>query len=45
MATWKNNKDSIKTDWEAVAKALQAPADLIAEHTTTKPGNRPLLLK
>jgi len=45
MATWKSNKDSSKTDWEAIATELQAPAELIKQHTATKPGNRPLLLK
>lgn len=45
LATWKSNKESTKTDWEAVAKAMKAPDDLIAKHTVTKTGNRPLLLK
>ena len=37
---WKKNKDSEKTEWEAVARALNAPADLIAQHTIIKPGPR-----
>lgn len=47
IATWKSNKDSNKTDWEAIAVALHANDDpaLIADHTTTKAGNRPLLTK
>lgn len=45
IATWKNNKDSQKTDWQAVARALAAKPALIAEHTKTTPGARPLLLK
>jgi putative phage-type endonuclease len=48
LCTWKSNKDSPKTDWEAVAKALlvHAPegmaARLISESTTTRPGARVL---
>jgi putative phage-type endonuclease len=45
IATWKNNKDSVKTDWKSVAASLNAPADVIAAHTTTTAGARPLLLK
>lgn len=40
--TWKKNKDGSKTDWEAVARALSAPADLIAQHTKTTTGARVL---
>ncbi len=41
IATWKRVKDSQKTDWEAICRELPAvPADLIAKHTTTKPGYR-----
>ena len=45
LATWKSNKDSNKIDWEAVAKELQAPADLISKYTTTKAGARPFYFK
>jgi predicted phage-related endonuclease len=45
IATWRNNKDSVKTDWKAVAASLNAPAEVIADHTTTTPGARPLLIK
>ncbi|OIR02590.1 YqaJ-like viral recombinase domain protein [mine drainage metagenome] len=45
LATWKNNKDGSKTDWEAIAKALQAPSELIASHTKSTVGNRVFLLK
>ena len=45
LATWKNNKDSSKTDWKAVAEALKAPAELIADFTKTTPGARPFNLK
>jgi putative phage-type endonuclease len=38
---YKNNKPSIKTDWEAVARELSAPDVIIAKHTTEKPGARP----
>lgn len=46
--TWKNNKDSQETDWEAVAMEAMEPLDsdarveLIANHTATKKGARQL---
>jgi predicted phage-related endonuclease len=43
-ATWRNNKDSRKTDWEAVARACGATAEIIGQHTETKPGARVLRL-
>lgn len=48
VCTWKNNKDSIKTDWEQVASVALASMSaedqkkLIASYTTTKPGARVL---
>lgn len=48
FCTWKNNKDSETTDWAAVAEELmmQLPlakkTEIIAKHTTTKPGARQL---
>lgn len=45
LATWKNNKDSRKTDWKAVAEALKAPAEVIADHTTSTTGARPFIVK
>lgn len=48
FCTWKNNKDSQKTDWEAVAKAAMENMSvldrdkLVAKFTETKPGNRTL---
>lgn len=44
LCTYRSNKDSQKTDWEAVASVLHAPADLVAQHTTTRPGARVLRL-
>lgn len=41
--TWKTAKESVKTDWEAVARALDAPPELVARFTTTKPGSRRFL--
>ena len=41
--TWKAAKDSSKTDWQAVARALEAPAKIIEAHTTTVPGSRRFL--
>lgn len=43
--SWKNNKDSEKTDWKQIASELaeKCPAlyaDLLAKHTTMKPGPR-----
>ncbi len=40
LATWKSNKATRKTDWEAVAKALNPDESLIAEWTTEKSGAR-----
>ncbi len=53
MATWKNNKDSSKTDWEAaffsLAKAVSAPSAISTSiqqaNTTAKAGARPFNLK
>ena len=45
IATWKNNKDGSKTDWQAVATELAAPRELIAKHTKTTAGARPFNLK
>lgn len=48
ICTWKNNKDSVKTDWEQVASVALASMSaedqkkLIASYTTTKPGARVL---
>lgn len=51
---WKTNKDSVVTDWKALAGAYRELLDadsfdrarideLLAEHTTTKPGARPFV--
>ena len=45
VVTWKAAKDSTRTDWEAVAAALQPPPELIAVHTVTKPGSRRFIVK
>ncbi|MHB0992649.1 MAG: YqaJ viral recombinase family nuclease [Burkholderiales bacterium] len=52
IATWKNNKDSIKTDWKAAFEALaggtaahELAAAIQKEHTKTTPGARPFILK
>ena len=48
VCTWKNNRDSVKTDWEQVASVALASMSaedqkkLIASYTTTKPGARVL---
>lgn len=47
LATWKNNKDSMVTDWKALVHHHWPvpPADLVEQFTTTKPGARPFLIK
>lgn len=48
-ATWKNSKDSEKTDWEAMARALldrfdtPVSAEILSSFTTLKPGSRRFL--
>ena len=48
VCTWKNNKDSVKTDWEQVAivalasMSFEDQKKLIDSYTTTKPGARVL---
>ena len=53
LATWKSNKDSVKTDWEQAFEILQKIAEANAEEivtairasTKTGAGARPLLIK
>lgn len=45
IATWKNNKDSVKTDWKTAYLDLSPAADHIKKFTTTTPGARPFNLK
>lgn len=45
LATWKNNKDSIKTDFEAAYRSLLPAPGHIKAFTTTKAGARPFNLK
>lgn len=45
IATWKTNKDSVKTDWQAVSKAASATSEQIDANTKTTPGTRPFLIK
>jgi putative phage-type endonuclease len=42
--TWKNNKDSVKIDWQAVASEIGAPAEIVKKHTSTTKGARVLRL-
>lgn len=44
-ATWKQQKDRQTTDWKALAESFTPTPDRIGEYTTTKAGNRPLILK
>lgn len=51
LATWKNNKDSKKTDWQAAFESLYGKVDddlingIRKQFTTTKAGVRPFILK
>lgn len=45
LCTWKNNKAGSKTNWQAIAEAMQAPAELIKQHTAATIGNRVFLVK
>ena len=40
LCTWKSAKDTAKTDWEALARALGATDAQIHDYTTTSPGSR-----
>lgn len=44
-ATYRAPKDSTVVAWQAIAEALDASQELIAEHTTTKPNSRRLDLR
>ena len=45
LATWKNAKDSGKTDWQAVAVEAGAGPELIKKHTNNVAGSRRFLPK
>jgi len=45
LATWKNNKDSVKTDFEAAYLDLKPEPGHLKSFTTTKAGARPFILK
>lgn len=45
LVTWKSAKDSAKTDWKAVAEALNASSDIISQHTAITAGSRRFLVK
>jgi putative phage-type endonuclease len=45
ICSWKNNKDSVKVDWQALVKELNPSPELVQKYTKTVPGIRPLLLK
>lgn len=40
LATWRQNKSSLKTDWKAVAEELGASQEIVAKHTKETPGAR-----
>ena len=41
-ATWTNNKPGVRTEWEALARSLNATKDQIAAHTHATNGSRVL---
>jgi putative phage-type endonuclease len=45
VATWKSNKASKKTDWQAAYLDLSPAADHVSKFITETDGNRPLLIK
>jgi len=45
LATWKSNKDSTKTDWQAAYLDLGPTKEHTKKFTKTAPGSRPLLIK
>lgn len=45
IATWKNNKDGVTTDWKAAYLDLGPTKEHIAKFTTTKAGARPFNIK
>jgi len=45
IATWKSNKDSTKTDWQAAYLDLGPTKEHTKKFTKTAPGSRPLLIK
>lgn len=45
LCTWKAARESGRTDWKAVAAALNPPPEIVAANTTTAAGSRRLLLK
>ncbi len=45
IATWKNNKDSIKTDWKSAYLDLQPNAEHIQKFLTQQAGARPFIIK
>jgi putative phage-type endonuclease len=38
--SWRNNKSTMKTDWQALAMELSPPESLIQKYTTEQPGPR-----
>ena len=45
VATWKQSKDRITTDWKALAESFAPTQDKIDEFTEKKAGSRPLIVK
>ena len=45
LLTWKSPKDTVKTDWEALARSLGATDEQIRTYTEIRPGTRRFLPK
>lgn len=45
LATWRSARESLRTDWQAVARAAGATEELIRAHTQPRPGGRRFMLK
>ena len=45
LVTWRSNRDSVSTDWKALAMAMNPSEEMIAKFQTTKPGNRVFRIK
>lgn len=45
VVTWVATRDSLLTDWQAVAQALNPPPELVQQHTTTRAGSRRFAVK
>jgi hypothetical protein len=45
LCTWQTGKNRKITDWESLAKSFKPAPEIIEMYTSTKPGNRPFILR